>query len=314
MDTVKPPKICVIGLAGQSAFLAAEHFPAPGETVSCTSLFFELGGKGYNQAVACARMGAATTFIGAVGRDAYGEACREALAAEGITPCLISKDQPTAFACIATDNRGENTVEVFPGAAKALSPEDLRSKPVMEQLRCCDWLLLQNELSADCLREACRIGRELGIRVLLNPAPAQDLPADVCRQCDWITPNYGEAKHLAGFSAESTPSAEELAEAFRRQGMTHAVITLGKDGALILDGSECHKIPSYRCGDAVDTTGAGDTFHGALAAFLAMGHEIVSAARFGAVAAGIGVTRHGAVGSIPRRTQVLEAYSQWTAE
>lgn len=304
---MKRSRVCVIGLGGQSAFLSAQHFPAPGETVSCKDLFFELGGKGYNQAVACARMGVDTTFIGAVGCDIYGDACRSALEAEGITAVLIPKKTHTAFACITTDAEGENIVQVFPGAARELTPEDLRSPRVMEHLRKCDWLLLQNELSVPCLAEACAIGRELGMRIVINPAPAVGIPMEIVRRGDWITPNFGEARLLAGLEPEIKVTPAELAEALNAQGICRAVITLGAQGALIMDGERLELLPSYRHGMAVDTTGAGDTFTGVLTAFLSTGADIVSAAGMGAVAAGIGVTRHGAVGSIPTGDEVRAA-------
>lgn len=304
---MKRSRVCVIGLGGQSAFLSAQHFPAPGETVSCKDLFFELGGKGYNQAVACARMGVDTTFIGAVGCDIYGDACRSALEAEGITAVLIPKKTHTAFACITTDAEGENIVQVFPGAARELTPADLRSPRVMEHLRKCDWLLLQNELSVPCLTEACAIGRELGMRIVINPAPAVGIPMEVVRRGDWITPNFGEARLLAGLEPEIKVTPAELAEALNAQGICRAVITLGAQGALIMDGERLELLPSYRHGMAVDTTGAGDTFTGVLTAFLSTGADIVSAAEMGAVAAGIGVTRHGAVGSIPTGDEVRAA-------
>lgn len=308
---MKQPKVCVIGLGGQSAFLSAQRFPLPGETVSCTDLFFELGGKGYNQAVACARMGVKTTFIGAVGHDIYAEACRTALEAEGITVCLVRKELPTAFACITTDATGENFVQVFPGAAKALTPEDLRSSYVMAELKTCDWLLLQNELSAECLKEACAIGAELGLRVIVNPAPAEEFPREVLPQCDLITPNYGEAKLLAGFFQQDDTDIHALTDALRSQGIRNAVITMGSAGALIIGEETQQTVLPYRCGNAVDTTGAGDTFNGVLAASLALGNDLAEAARLGAVAAGIGVTRHGAAGSIPFGAEVRAACDSW---
>ena len=301
---MKSSKVCVIGLGGQSAFISVDRFPVPGETVSARGLFFVLGGKGYNQAVACARMGVKTVFIGAVGEDAYGDACREALEKEGIEVCLLRKQEPTAFACITIDSHGENTVQVYPGAAKALSPADLRSEAVMTHLRSCGWLLLQNELSAECLKEACAIGAELGLQVIVNPAPAEHMPPEVLRSCCLLTPNYGEAKQLAGFSQDRQPDAGTLAEAFRSRGIRRAVITLGEAGALVIDADAQQSVPAYRCAAPVDTTGAGDTFNGVLTAALAEGKTLAEAARMGAVAAGIGVTRKGAVGSIPYRDEI----------
>lgn len=301
------PKIGVIGLGGQSAFLSADHFPTPGETISCGKLFFELGGKGYNQAVACARMGVDTVFIGAVGKDDHGKACREDLLRQGVTPCLIEKDIPTAYAVITTDSSGENTVCVFPGAAKALTPEDLRSEKVISQLKECTYLLLQNELSPDCLLEACRIGQELGIPVIFNPAPAENVPAEAMQCCSLITPNHGEAKYLTGFSDDAQPTGCQLAERLGALGVSRGIITMGSAGAVIMENGKLTKISAFSYGKPVDTTGAGDTFNGVLTAMLALGKTMKEAAKAAAVAAGIGVTRRGAAGSIPTKAEV-EAY------
>ena len=284
--------------------MSTEHFPAPGETVSCGGLFFELGGKGYNQAVACDRMGVDTVFFGAVGKDDNGNACQRELAAEGITPCLIEKEIPTAYAVITTDATGENTVCVFPGAAKALTPEDLRTDRVMSQLRTCTCLLLQNELSTDCLLEACKIGRELDIPVIFNPAPAKDIPPEVMEYCSLITPNYGEAKQLTGYLPHEQPTAKQLIERFANQGIENVIITMGSAGAVIADHGKICKIPPFSCGKALDTTGAGDTFNGVLTAMLAKENTPEQAAKVAAVAAGISVTRKGAAGSIPTGAEV----------
>ena len=300
---MKNPKIGVIGLGGQSAFLSAEHLPVPGETVGAQRLFFELGGKGYNQAVACARMGVDTVFIGAVGKDDNGKACEKDLISEGITPCLIEKEIPTAYAVITTDAKGENTVCVFPGAAKALAPEDLRSNRVISVLKECTWLLLQNELSTGCLLEACKIGRELEIPVIFNPAPAEKIPSEIMAYCSLITPNYGEAKQLTGYFPEEQPTGCQLADRFAKQGIPNVIVTMGGDGALVMEQGEICKIPAFSC-KPVDTTGAGDTFNGVLTAMLATGKSLTEAAKIASVAAGISVTRPGAAGSIPNKAEV----------
>lgn len=307
---MKHPKIGVIGLGGQSAFLTSAHLPKPGQTVSCTDLFFELGGKGYNQAIACARMGVDTVFVGAVGDDAYGKACKSELEAEGITACLIQKPVPTAFAVITTAQNAENTVSVYPGAAKALEPEDLRQAAVMDVLQDCSCLLLQNELSRSCLEEACRIGKELGIPVYLNPAPADGLSWDILKKCHLITPNYGEALLLAGVSSDERPDGETLARIFRKKGISRAVITLGAQGALLMEQDDIRMIPSFSFELPVDTTGAGDTFNGYLVGGLMSGMGLYEAACLATVASGISVTRHGAAGSIPFMAEVDANYQK----
>lgn len=300
----KNGKVAVIGLAGQSAFMTADHFPAPGETIACSSLFFELGGKGYNQAIACARMGAETVFIGAVGDDANGAECKAELEKEGVTACLIKKAEPTAYAVITTRADSENTVAVYSGAAKTLSGKDLQREEIRKELADCDYVLLQNELSAECLEASFTLARQLHIPVIFNPAPADHIPPELFADCEVITPNYGEAKVLAGFAGSEEPSEQEFLEAVRKLGVKKAVITMGSKGALLVDGEKASMIPAVSCGPAIDTTGAGDTFNGTLTAALALEKSLEEAAKLAAIAAGISVTRRGAAGSIPTREEL----------
>lgn len=302
----KKGKVAVIGLAGQSAFMTADHFPAPGETISCSSLFFELGGKGYNQAIACARMGVETIFIGAVGDDANGAEGKAALEKEGITACLVRKPEPTAYAVITTRADSENTVAVYSGAAKSLSGEDLQSEAIRNEIADCDYLLLQNELSGECLEASFALSHELHIPVIFNPAPADHIPRELIVGCEMITPNYGEAKTLAGFAESEEPSEQDFLGAVRKLGVKKAVITMGSRGALLIDEEKVSRIPAVSCGKTIDTTGAGDTFNGTLTAALALGKSLEEAAKLAAIAAGISVTRRGAAGSIPTAEELKE--------
>lgn len=306
----KNGKVAVIGLAGQSAFMTADHFPAPGETIPCSSLFFELGGKGYNQAIACARMGAETIFIGAVGDDANGAECKAALEKEGITACLIKKNVPTAYAVITTRADSENTVSVYSGAAKSLNGEDLQREEIRREIADCDYLLLQNELSVECLEASFALAGELHIPVIFNPAPADHIPAKLFNECEVITPNYGEAKVIAGFAESEEPSDHDFLEVLRKLGVKKAVITMGRKGALLIDGENVSQIPAVSCGIAIDTTGAGDTFNGVLTAALALGKCLEEAAGLAAIAAGISVTRRGAAGSIPSSDEIKKYISK----
>ncbi|MBQ3079495.1 MAG: ribokinase [Clostridia bacterium] len=297
-------KVAVIGLAGQSAFMTTHHFPAPGETVSCSSLFFETGGKGYNQAVACARMGVHTVFIGAVGDDANGESCAAELKKEGIDARLIKKNAPTAYAVITTRSDGENTVAVHGGAAKALTGNDLNRSDIKNALTGCDYLLLQNELSEECLSAAFALAQKMQIPVILNPAPAERIPKELLKECALITPNFGEVKSLAGFTENDTPTEQALKHSLKTLGIKKAAVTMGGKGALLIDGEHSCMIPAFSPGKTIDTTGAGDTFSGALTAFLAKGYPLKEAAERAAVAAGISVTKKGAAGSIPAAKDV----------
>ncbi len=300
----KNGKVAVIGLTGQSAFLQAEYFPRPGETISCKGLFFEPGGKGHNQAIACRRTGARTLLVSAVGQDPNGEACRAALLREGMELCLIKKQAPTAFAVITTVADGENVVEVFGGAAAELRAGDLESKEVRQGMQGCDYLLLQNELPEECLKAAIDIAQDSHIPVILNPAPAGKLAPSLLSKCWLITPNYGEAKQLAGLRPEEEPSMERLAKFFRENGIENTVITMGSQGAMLITDSLCKRIPPFQAGTVIDTTGAGDTFNGFLAGMLAGGASLEQAVRWAVTAAGISVTRPGAAGSIPTMTEI----------
>lgn len=301
---MKKGKVAVIGLAGQSAFFTAEHFPAPGETIACSSLFFEPGGKGYNQAVACARMGIETVFIGAVGDDSNADECRKGLEKEGIKVCFVKKQKPTAYAVITTIPDGENTVQVMSGASKYLTGEDLHQEDILHELKECEYLLIQNELSPKCLKEAVKLAKELGVIVVWNPAPAEDIHTDLFSWCALLTPNYGEAKCLAGFSEEEEPSDKELADTFRNCGANNVIVTMGGKGVLVIDAEGYRRIPAFSCGKVVDTTGAGDVFNGTLTAALAMEKDLEEAVKMAIVAAGISVTRRGAVSGIPTIEEV----------
>ena len=301
---MKNGKIAVIGLVGQSAFLSTEHFANAGETIQSDSLFFEIGGKGYNQAVACARMGSDTVFIGAVGKDANGRLCRDAVAGEGIPGVFLEKDIPTAFAVITTDRSGENTVNVFPGAAKALTGADLQNPEILQALRSCDYLLLQNELQEPCLEEAASLAKKMGLSLILNPAPASTGIRKILPSCQVITPNYEEAKLLLGIGYEQAVTDEDLAKGFHALSIPCAVVTNGSHGAILLQEGHARRFPAYHHNETVDTTGAGDVFSGALTASLASGETMETAIHTAIVAAGISVTRHGAVACIPRKEEV----------
>lgn len=302
-------KVLVIGLIGQSVFMSTDHFPLPGETITSDKLFFEPGGKGMNQAVACHKFGAETVFISAIGRDVNGQACREEVARYGINAHWIEKEEPTAFGVITTDKTGENTVNVYGGASQALTKEDITGPQIQEYIRQCDYLLLQNELPADVLIALAELAEKLQVPVVWNPAPAEEITREMLLKASVITPNYREAKQLAGFAEMQQPLDEEFETAFRDLGIKAAVITLGSEGSLILDEQGHRRIPACIVGEAIDTTGAGDCFNGTLTACLAEGKSLDEAAQWAAVAAGISVTRRGATACIPSYEETKSVYN-----
>ena len=301
-------KVLVVGLVGQSVFMSTDHFPLPGETITSHQLFFEPGGKGMNQAVASHKFGADTVFISAIGRDVNGQACKEEVVRFGIPAYWIEKEEATAFGVITTDQKGENTVNVYGGAAHALTAADVSGPQIRSYVQECDYLLLQNEFPEEVLLTLSKIAEEFDKPVVWNPAPAKKISREILPMASVITPNYGEAKVIAGFDEEKKPSDEEFATAFQNLGIKAVVITLGSEGSLLIDTKGPRRIPACVVGEAIDTTGAGDCFNGTLTACLADGKTLDEACQWAAVAAGISVTRRGATACIPDYEETKAVY------
>lgn len=272
--------LLVIGLCGQSVFLRVPHFHRPEETLHAASLFTEPGGKGYNQAVAAARMGAQTVFCGAVGRDADGEACAGRLRDEGILPRMAYKEGKTAYACILTDDAGENRVTVYPGVQ--LTAEDVCR--LAEDFAQAGLLLLTPEIPEEAFAAAMTMAKRYEVPVVLNPAPVTPWVGKYAGDAWLITPNRAEACALLGCAED------ELAQKLAASPYANALVTLGKDGALcVADGRLTH-IPA-KAASPVDTTGAGDCANGVLCARLLAGDSLLAAAEAAVRAASISVTR-----------------------
>lgn len=296
------PVIGAVGLGGESVFLSVDHFHAPGETLRAEGLFIEPGGKAYNQAVAARRLGAEVLFFGAVGADAGGGLCREVLAREGITPILqVAEKTNTAYACILTDRAGENRVTVSRGAADQLSAEFIYTHE--DAIRSCTHLLLGLECPVEATRAALELAQKHHVFTILNPAPAIALEWEFLRGFDLITPNLQEATVLLGLKRQ--PAAAELPALLREAGLTRAVVTLGSQGALMLDGEKSLLFPALKV-HAVDTTGAGDTFNAALAVMLGKGASLSSAVEYATNASAYSVSRPHVLDALPTQ-QELEA-------
>ncbi len=265
-------KIAVIGIIGNSVFLPVERFHVGGETVEASSVHFEPGGKGFNQAVAAARCGAEVSFLAAVGLE-YREEFAEFLDKEKISHTLVFKDESTAFAAIVTDKSGSNHVTVYQGAQLSASDVLLFE----EKIKNADILLLNNEVSEEVNIEAVKIAKKNGVKCILNPAPARAADNFILESIDLFTPNEHEALGI--------------------EDNENVIMTLGKRGCLIKSTGEI--VPAVNSGKVVDTTGAGDTFNGTLAAMLAEGKGIGIAAKIANRVSSLGVTRKYAVSSIP---------------
>jgi ribokinase len=288
-------RVIVVGSINVDLVVTAARLPRPGETVQGGVFRRHFGGKGANQAVAAARAGASVVMIGAVGRDADGGASVAALAAEGIDVARVREaDAPTGVAIIAVADDGENQIVVAPGANATLSATDMEGS----RLPAGDVLLTCLEIPMVAVIAAATNAAGLGMQTIVNPAPAQPLPDELIAARPILTPNLDELLAIGG--------AAEREGALRRvilRGVPAVAVTMGADGVLLAEGERRVSIPARRV-RAVDATGAGDTFSGVLAAWLADGHSLDEAATAANAAAGISVTHPGAREGMPSRAQI----------
>ncbi|MBT2294646.1 ribokinase [Pseudomonas fluorescens] len=298
-----PAKVVVIGSLNMDLVTRAPRLPKGGETLMGESFCTIPGGKGANQAVAAARLGAKVSMVGCVGSDAYGQQLRGALLAEGIDCQSVSVvDGSSGVALIVVDDNSQNAIVIVAGANGALGPDVLDRFD--EVLRSADVLICQLEVPDATVGHALKRGRELGKTVILNPAPAsRALPADWYACIDYLIPNESEAAVLSGVAVDSLETAEAAATQLIAAGAGKVIVTLGAQGLMFANGASFQHFPAPQV-KAVDTTAAGDTFVGGFAAALADGKSEVEAIRFGQVAAALSVTRAGAQPSIPTLLEV----------
>ena len=298
-------RVLVVGSTNVDLITTVDNLPAPGETVLGHSFQQAHGGKGANQAVAAARAGANVTFLSAVGEDDYGESCVSSFEAEGIDVSLIRKcpDSSTGIATITVDANGENCIVVASGANGQLDQghiDGLLGPSLPYEVCVC-----QLETPLDGVELALMRCAEAGITTILNPAPAVELTDDLLTQVSCLTPNETEAEALTGQLPTDIDSATRAARELLKRGINTAIITLGALGAVLADKDGCiHQ--SARSIGVVDTTGAGDTFTGTLAAQVAGGQALRQALPYACCAATLSVTRAGAQPSIPTNRQVMQ--------
>ncbi|MEE9207304.1 MAG: ribokinase [Gemmatimonadota bacterium] len=300
------PRIVVVGSSNTDFVVRVPNIPSPGETVLGTTFATVAGGKGANQAVAAARLGAAVAFVARVGSDAWGDAALEAYSGEGINTEYVVRDLevPSGIALIAVDDRGENAIAVADGANGRLSRADVDA--AAPGIREADVIVLQLETPLDTVRYAAELGADGGAWVILNPAPASGpLDRALLRHVSVLTPNLGEAAILSGQSVGDAGEALSAARHLRAQGAVNVVVTMGANGVLVEGEDASGEIPAPSV-QAVDTTAAGDAFTGALAVALGEGRPLLEAARFAVQAAAASVTRPGAQPSLPTREELLD--------
>lgn len=297
------PSIVVIGSSNTDMVIKADHLPAAGETIIGGNFFMNPGGKGANQAVAAARLGGNVCLIAKTGNDVFGHQALEHFKQEKINTSYILTDSthPSGVALITVDRKGENCIVVASGANAALLTEDLiKIKEVIKEAAI---VLVQLEIPLITVEYIAALAESTRVKVLLNPAPACQLPDSLLKNVSIITPNQKEAEMLTGIAVIDLHSAMLAAKELHKKGIETVIITLGSEGALILDNGEFTHVPSLSV-NAVDTTGAGDVFNGALAVALSEGCDYTEATTFACKAAAISVTRIGAQQSAPNRKEI----------
>jgi ribokinase len=293
-------KILVIGSLNYDLVVSADHLPIPGETIIGGNLKTYPGGKGANQAVACARMGGNVGMIGHLGNDSYGDALISTLRKDGIDPRWIKRDdeEATGVAMITVDQAGMNTIVVASGANMLVSPQQIKSYE--EAFTDIGVLVMQLEIPVDAVQEGMRIAKTKGIKIILNPAPVLDLPVDLLWSVDYLIPNQTELFMLSG-----QKDVENGIEYLLKLGVETVVVTLGGDGVLLAKKGLRKKFAAYKV-DVIDTVAAGDAFVGGFAVALSEGKSVEQAVIMANAAAAISVTRRGAQPSLPTRTEVEE--------
>ena len=307
MSEVGKQGVCVLGVFAGDTVYRADRQPRMGETILGESFTLTPGGKGSNQAVAAARLGARTRLITRLGRDAFADLAEATWREAGVEArAARDSDHHTGAAFIFVDARtGDNAIIVAPGAAGTLGPDDVERE--RDAIRDAAVFVTQMEQPMEAAHAALRLAREAGTVTVLNPAPAGPLPDGLIALCDWITPNESEAEGLTGIAVRTVEDAERAGRALLDLGAGGVVVTLGERGALLVTKEGATHVPAHHAGEVAETTGAGDSFNGAFCVALAEGRDPADAVRFGCAAAGIQVTRPGAAAAMPGRDEVEEA-------
>ena len=295
--------IVVVGSTNTDMVIKASRLPQPGETILGGTFFMSAGGKGANQAVAAARLGASVTFIAKTGYDIFGKQAIELFEKEGIDITGISRDkfQPSGVALITVDETGENCIVVAPGANATLTPEDINQ--FKEKIENASFVLMQLETPIETVETVANIAISKDVTVVLNPAPAAKLSDELLKKISIITPNQKEAEMLTGIKVSDETSAQQAASFLNRKGIGTVIITMGAAGAFLFHNNKHTMIHGTKV-KVVDTTAAGDVFNGALIVALVEGQNMKDAVSFACRAAAISVTRLGAQASAPYRDEL----------
>jgi ribokinase len=296
--------VAILGIFVADLAFRASRMPGIGETIAGSGFKVGPGGKGSNQAVAAARVGAPVTFISKIGRDEFGAIALATWKRENITPRVVEMaDQPTGAAFIYVNEvNGENAIIVVPGAAATIGADDVERAG--DAIRGARVFITQLEQPVAAARRGLEIAKAAGAITIFNPAPAERFDDALYQLCDYVTPNESEAQMLTGIAVKTVDDARKAGDVILRKGAEAALITLGEAGAYLHSKSQSLLVPAFKAGPVVETTGAGDAFNGGFAAALAEGAAPLEAVRFGSAVAGISVTRAGTAPSMPKREEV----------
>jgi ribokinase len=295
-------KIIVVGSANTDMVVKTDKHPLPGETKLGGEFFMNAGGKGANQAVAAARLGGNVSFVAKLGNDIFGKQTLDGLTNEHIdtTHVFIDDQAPSGTALIIVNAEGENSIVVAPGANAKLNADDVKAIAALKDTA---FILMQLEIPIETIAAVIAAAKLNGTHVILNPAPAQALSDEILNGLFLLVPNESEASILTGMQVTDLASASKAADVLLQKGVSHVIITLGKQGAFFKSEFKELLIPAPSV-VAIDTTAAGDTFCGALTVAITEGKDWEEAIRFAIAAASLSVTRMGAQASVPFRNEI----------
>lgn len=302
--------VVILGIFVADTAYRAKRQPRIGETILGAGFALGPGGKGSNQAVAAARVGADVTFLSKIGQDPFGDMAMATWEEAGVKAAVTrTAESYTGAAYIfIDDDTGDNAIIVCPGAATTISAADMDAAAGI--IGAASVFVTQLEQPLPAAYRALEIARAGGAVTVLNPAPAIPLDDGIWPLCDYVTPNETEAETLTGVAVSSIDGARAAGDAFLAKGAGAALITLGKAGALLHTADRSDLVPAFDCGPVVETTGAGDAFNGGFAAALARGEAPLEAVRFGCATAGLSVTRPGTAPSMPTLEEVAGALQE----
>lgn len=298
-------RILVIGSLNMDLVTHVSHLPKPGETIASSKFYTNPGGKGANQAIAAAKLGADVRMIGKVGWDDYGTDLLDNLRSAKVQIEGVKREDVTGMAFINVSDEGENNIVLVPGANSKITTSDIAQ--LKNEIEACDLIVLQLEIPLSVVEYTLRMAKDLQKEVILNPAPAQKLSTEMLQMVHTLIPNETELEILTGCSISSDDELIKSAQKVRSWGVKRILVTLGSKGSLLINDQEQVIIPAYQV-DAVDTTAAGDAFVGAFAVGITSGVSDQEAAKFASKVSAIVVTREGAQQSLPTREEVDQIF------